>query len=62
MSLNTLMLKNRVWLLPPPIEYTQTGSTFRYALANLLLIIGAKKEIKLLVLLWIVFTVGFLIW
>ena len=35
---------------------------FRYALANLLLIIGAKKEIKLLVLLWIVFTVGFLIW
>lgn len=33
-----------------------------YALINVLLIIGAKKEIKLLILLWILFTVGFLIW
>ena len=40
----------------------QNFLSYRYALANLLLIIGAKKEIKLLVLLWIVFTVGFLIW
>ena len=29
---------------------------------NVLLIIGARKEIKFLLLLWILFTVGFLIW
>ena len=34
----------------------------RYALVNLLLIVGAKKEIKSLILLWIFFTLGFLIW
>ena len=34
----------------------------RYALVNLLLVIGAKKEIKILVLVWIAFTIGFLIW
>ena len=33
-----------------------------YALVNLLLVIAARKEIKILVLLWIAFTVGFLIW
>ena len=34
----------------------------RYALANILLIIGARKEIKLLLLVWMLFSVGFLIW
>jgi len=33
-----------------------------YALVNLLLVIAARKEIKILLLLWIAFTVGFLIW
>ncbi len=33
-----------------------------YALANVLLIIGAKKEIKTLLIQWILFTVAFLIW
>jgi len=33
-----------------------------YALVNILLIVGAKKEIKSLILLWIFFTLGFLIW
>lgn len=35
---------------------------FRYALANILLIIGAKKEIKVLLWVWILFTLGFIIW
>ena len=33
-----------------------------YALVNILLIIGAKKGIKVLVILWILFTLGFLVW
>jgi len=33
-----------------------------YALVNILLIIGAKKDIKILVVLWLLFTLGFLIW
>ena len=34
----------------------------RYSLINLCLIIGSLKEIRSLLLLWIAFTVGFLIW
>ena len=34
----------------------------RYALANILLIIGAKRETPMMVLVWLVATVGFLIW
>ena len=33
-----------------------------YALANVLLIVGAKREISMLVLPWLFATVGFLIW
>ena len=33
---------------------------FRYALVNLCLIIGALKEIRSMLLVWIAFTVGFL--
>ena len=34
----------------------------RYSLINLCLIIGSLKEIRSLLLLWIAFTLGFLIW
>ena len=34
----------------------------RYAFVNLLLVLGAIKEIKLLVIVWIFSTLGFLIW
>jgi hypothetical protein len=33
-----------------------------YALVNLFLIIGSLKEIRSLLVLWIAFTVGFLVW
>ena len=35
---------------------------FRYALANVMLIMGAKLEVPLLILPWLLTTVGFLIW
>ena len=44
------------------LRFSNTVRFFRYALINLLLVIAARKEIKSLVLLWIAFTVGFLIW
>ena len=35
---------------------------FRYALVNVCLILGALKEVRSLLLLWIGFTIGFLLW